>query len=494
MFELLLERDCVAPETGVDVDALLAAAERAPSVEPNLLDRLQELHLPSLTAEQRVRLLEVWRRGVRFMESQLVQVIAAVAGPAPTSSDDWAREEVALAMQWSPSEGGRQVHAARDMAGGRLPMTWQLLASGEVSLQHALAVADVTARLSDELARAVDLQVSWRAPEQSVGELRAAVRRAVIAVEGLAADERHQAAVEQRSLDVVPAEDGVAEIVASNVSADDAQTVFRACDSIARDWRARGDDRGRTLRQLRADALVEMARRQLADSLQTAHGRPILLHVHVTLDTLLGVADDPGHLDGYGALPPHLARELARDAKAWRHVLTDGEQGVVLDVGHIYTPTQALRDRVLARYETCSLPGCNLPAYRCDLDHNVAHPDGPTCDCNVSPLCRRHHRMRHETPWRVVHRDDHVVVWISPTNRIYLKRPRSLAPPPAGDRTTPLPSHCPHDSHRRQGERAEPGRALVNPTHAERAERLKGFRRVEWCPEHAPDLDADPPF
>jgi hypothetical protein len=31
---------------------------------------------------------------------------------------------------------------------------------------------------------------------------------------------------------------------------------------------------------------------------------------------------------------------------------------------------------------------------RCDLDHRISYPDGPTCSCNIQPLCRSHHRLK----------------------------------------------------------------------------------------------------
>lgn len=46
---------------------------------------------------------------------------------------------------------------------------------------------------------------------------------------------------------------------------------------------------------------------------------------------------------------------------------------------------------------TCSIPGCERPAFSCDLDHvtefNNICPDqgGPTCLCNLLPKCRFHH-------------------------------------------------------------------------------------------------------
>jgi hypothetical protein len=53
-----------------------------------------------------------------------------------------------------------------------------------------------------------------------------------------------------------------------------------------------------------------------------------------------------------------------------------------------------MRDLVVARDRTCQGPGCRMPAARCDLDHTVEWPCGPTCPANLCALCRTHHRVK----------------------------------------------------------------------------------------------------
>ena len=81
----------------------------------------------------------------------------------------------------------------------------------------------------------------------------------------------------------------------------------------------------------------------------------------------------------------------------------------------------------LARYLTgihprCAFPGCDIPAHRCDGDHAIPWPTGPTCACNLIPLCRYHHRLKTHTRWRVTLHRNRRVEWISPTGRRYLVR------------------------------------------------------------------------
>jgi hypothetical protein len=145
------------------------------------------------------------------------------------------------------------------------------------------------------------------------------------------------------------------------------------------------------------------------------------------LSTYLGLADQPGRLDGHGPVAAGLARQIAADAAreqplhtAWRCVVVDDRHGTVLGVGDPITtprhdPPPRLARLVTAMEPTCVFPGCRLPAYRCDLDHRIPyrHPDpdhpgdrrgepnepgarggGATCSCNLQPLCRGHHRLK----------------------------------------------------------------------------------------------------
>jgi hypothetical protein len=44
-----------------------------------------------------------------------------------------------------------------------------------------------------------------------------------------------------------------------------------------------------------------------------------------------------------------------------------------------YVPSRKLADFVRCRDLTCRFPGCDEPAFRCDLDHTIPYPAGPTC-------------------------------------------------------------------------------------------------------------------
>ena len=94
--------------------------------------------------------------------------------------------------------------------------------------------------------------------------------------------------------------------------------------------------------------------------------------------------------------------------------------GAVLDVGRTrYPPAAALADLVRLRDRTCRFPGCRQPAHRCDLDHVIPWPAGPTSADNLAALCRHHHRLKHQTSWTVRAGPGAELEWTSPTGHRY---------------------------------------------------------------------------
>ena len=168
-----------------------------------------------------------------------------------------------------------------------------------------------------------------------------------------------------------------------------------------------------------------------------------VVELAVGVSTLLGLDDSPGELSGHGPVPAVVARAWARRGRL-RRFFTDPATGAVIGVdGHTYPPGTvpvptreppsgpsdgdppgrdgddpggggpcpstgsgyripvALRRVVTAALPRCVAPGCSVPATRCDLDHRVPWPAGPTCACNLAPLCRTHHRMKTFRGWDV---------------------------------------------------------------------------------------------
>jgi hypothetical protein len=145
---------------------------------------------------------------------------------------------------------------------------------------------------------------------------------------------------------------------------------------------------------------------------------------------------NPARLAGFGPIPAAMARDLAAHG-TWTCAGIDDTHGTVLGLGQGtwragYTPGQRLRRLAAATHRRCSVPGCRARATRCDLDHAIAWPDGPTCACNLHPVCRRHHRMKTTGRLRVKAagppHPPGTWIWTTRTGRRYLASPPPVLP------------------------------------------------------------------
>jgi len=150
------------------------------------------------------------------------------------------------------------------------------------------------------------------------------------------------------------------------------------------------DRLGRTPRQRRADALVELARRALAVPSGARAPRP-LFTVHVDHGTLGRICDlaRSRTVVAPGALVPWLAEaDLER-------VVFDGADRP-LGVGRRRRFfTGADRRAVEVRDLECAHESCDVPAEDCEIDHVVPYADGgPTVADNGRLACGFHNRSR----------------------------------------------------------------------------------------------------
>ena len=81
-----------------------------------------------------------------------------------------------------------------------------------------------------------------------------------------------------------------------------------------------------------------------------------------------------------------------------------------------YQPGHLLRELVKVRHRTCAFPGCRRPARTCDNDHTIPHDHGGrTCECNLAPLCRRHHQAKQASGWRLDQPEPGILIWTART-------------------------------------------------------------------------------
>jgi Domain of unknown function (DUF222) len=405
-----------------------------------------------------------WEQLISWAQARQCELVAefALRRPGPYQPDEpepgrrvseFAADEIAARLRVTRRAADIKLSLALALA-ERLPATADALRKGNIDIGKAKAIAELTANVATAEARAaVEEKVLRRAGKQTGPELRRSLLRAVARVDPTANAKRHQQATADRFMRVRPCCDGMAELTGW-LSAEDAMIVFGAVDSLARN--AAPDD-PRSIDARRVDALVDLCRpTRVSANLPTpcgagsgassagagasgGHPSPAAgsnrasrragrrdrggpdVRVVVPLSMLLGLDDQPGELAGYGPIDAETARRIAADPDAtWRRLLTDPVSGTLLDHGtKVYRPPDSLARHVMARDQVCCFPGCRQPAERCDLDHGVPYPHGPTCDANLIPLCRHHHRAKTHGGWRWRRDPDRAVIWTAPTGHEY---------------------------------------------------------------------------
>jgi Domain of unknown function (DUF222) len=365
-------------------------------------------------------------RSIAALQAQQIHALAQFAELRPDSSggsmDEFAADEIAPLLRISRTAAYLRLDLAIELT-TRLPGTLTALNDGRLDLSKARIIAELTRVLSPEHAAAVEAQILPQAANQTPGQLRAAVRRAVLQIDPGGAEHRNQHRTTYRAVILQPGEDGAADLTAVNLDAADAVAAYQRLDAYAR---AMSPTDGRSMDQRRADALIDLL---LGRSSAHPTTNSVQVQVTVAASTLLGLDNHPAELDGYGPIAADVARQLAADG-IWRRILTDPLSGTVLDVGRTtYRPPKALADHIRTRDRTCRFPGCRHPARRCDIDHGIPYPKGPTSEGNLCCLCRHHHRMKHHGNWTVEHGDHDTIIWTSPTGRRYVTTPEPVPIP-----------------------------------------------------------------
>jgi len=418
-----------------DVAALLRAT---PGIET--LASLIAIDPRTLESGARIDYLSALERQSAWLQAAMQRAIVAVAGEEPSVGegiffgvDDAEREDISTALRMSPNSAQIRIDVARTLV-NHLPNTCSALASGEISPAHATVIARETASaIRDGLPPFAIYEIESKALAHAEFHTPAQVANKVRTVLATVAPANFESVVDKardtRRVSCYRENDGMSTVVAI-LPAEDAQIVMKAIEAFIiraeRSEKAQDVSESRTEKDprsadmKRADALTEMASHSLAAMSEDllAHRRPITVNVTIDLPTLLGLAQNPGQLAGYGAIPASVARTLASDGK-WRRFITDPHSGALLDYGReTYLPPQQLVDFLIARDRTCRFPGCRQSAYRGDLDHAQSWDSGgDTSAQNLGALCRRHHRMKTHGGWGLVSNSDGSCDWKSPTGK-----------------------------------------------------------------------------
>ncbi|MGZ4666176.1 MAG: DUF222 domain-containing protein, partial [Frankiaceae bacterium] len=352
----------------------------------------------------------------------------------------------------------------------RLPAVWAALADGELDGARARVFIDVLGPVRAEVTGPVVAQVLPTAAELSLGRLRAALTRAVLAADAAFAEQRRADAQKRADVRMYPTAAGMSALVAE-LPTPVAAACWAAVNELA--WMRKNDGDDRPVGQLRSLTMADLILRPWDTT------RPpvtALLDVVAPLPSLRppghdAGAQEPGDVSGQPITAAHVRELLAQlDAVcpggvqaptggSLRVSVTDAD-GVLLATASrpelerlarrgcpdhpalncecpvlqapapvdSYTPSPAQQRFARARDRTCRQPGCGQPAARADLDHCIAYADGGPTDChNLCCLCRRHHRLKtFAVGWRFVLTEHGVLRVTTPSGVTRSTRPPGM--------------------------------------------------------------------
>ncbi|WP_160665726.1 HNH endonuclease signature motif containing protein [Pseudarthrobacter sp. ATCC 49987] len=372
----------------------------------------------------------------------------AVAAPAVAPHDAKCQEmavtaEVACVLTVSERTAGAFVSDCQALTRG-LPLTLAALTAGTISWAHARIIVDETSGLDPAGAAGLEAHfLDPAAPDPArgcpAGELvpsrfRAKARTWRERHHRDSIETRHTKSAADRRVEYRPDSDGMAWFSAY-LPADTAAGIWDRTTAAAR--ALQGPDEVRTLTQLRADiAATWLLTSGLADGEVAGGGVPspraqVLITVPVL--SLLGAGEEPAVLDGYGPIPPSMARRLiAEGADSFYRVLVDPRDGAPLEIGRSsYRVPKAVRQWLRLRDGKCPFPGCNNQFLDNDADHLLAWADGGTTGIsNLGQPCRKHHGLKHSSAWTPAGASkDAPPGWTSPSGRHYPSEQQDWEPP-----------------------------------------------------------------
>ncbi|HEY0891194.1 MAG TPA: HNH endonuclease [Nocardioides sp.] len=316
----------------------------------------------------------------------------------------------------------------------RLPKTWAGLTGGRVQPWQARRIAEATLGLSWEAAAWVDRQLAPVAHKVGPAQLDRTITEALTRFDPDRAEAQARAARESRYVAVETRHvttDGCVQLHGT-LDLADALDLDDALHAVATTLARLGSTDALDVR--RAKALGEIARNDLTLDLTTsveqteesgeepvrvpAPRRQVVLYAHLDIDRS-GTPDSFVRIENTRSL---ITLDQLREWLTIQDTVVTVRP--VLDLNqHLettgYQPTSRLREQVGLVNGRCVFPHCTRPARSCDTDHITAHTTGhasggPTCSCNLAPLCRRHHRIKTHTAWTYDLLDTGTYVWRSP--------------------------------------------------------------------------------
>ncbi len=235
--------DSASAMLGLVADALPTGPGLAAWVAQYPPAQLPDVDLPAVAAA--LRRVTSWAQAAELAVVAQIAARSAARDPHAGLGDDGrpaavtrdAAAQAGLALTLSPGAASWWTDLAVTL-GWRLPATAAALSAGQIDLARARIIAEATAVLSDDTARAAEAQVLPAAGSQTYGQLRAAVARSVILADPQGAEERRQATERRARVGLYPGDHHTATLTGMNLPAVHAAAAMARLTALARAMQA----------------------------------------------------------------------------------------------------------------------------------------------------------------------------------------------------------------------------------------------------------------
>jgi len=258
--------------------ALLEDLQEMPP-RPELASLLASIDRSALDAEGLLRVAQARQRLIAHQEAQLLADLHAIARAVPDQGRQsgrrdqpgkypWAEVEVACALRWTYPRAADRLILADDVI-DRLPAIFESFTAGQIDVPKALIMTEAVALLDDDLARGIIDHVIDTAPRLTTSQLRARLRRLVLAADPQVITNRAGDQIKGRRVAAYPDEHShLATLAGYQLPPHRVAAAMERLDAVAKAAKAAGDQR--KVDQLRADAYLDLL---TGDGI--AHGGPI---------------------------------------------------------------------------------------------------------------------------------------------------------------------------------------------------------------------------
>lgn len=324
--------EVVGPGYGFEADGAIDQLDPGP-VLAALAAEAWSSGLAGLSDDRLAGLLCAWRRLASWAASGEVAVISELArrrADAGLRASEHLDDEVAALLTLTSRAAAGLTGIASSLA--RLPQTSKALAAGQIDWAKARVIAEETSCLSAEDAARTETEVLTDAPGQTTGQLRVAVRRAMLAADPEAAIKRRQQGEREARVETWTEHAGTGALAGRDLPPGEVIAADQRIDALAR-WLKNNGAEGH-LPQLRARVFLALLTGQRPETLLPSPAGPAgdadlgrrapgdggaagwpaglrgSVNLTVPLATWLGSSNEPGQAASVGFLDAETCRDL----------------------------------------------------------------------------------------------------------------------------------------------------------------------------------------